>query len=219
MGERIKKSAKASNSTFTSEEKRAREVLYDLEKRISQAWQIQSRGKLTQEALQVISDDLNKLAQEKKSLKDYLDGLTEMRVDQEDVEARSELLFERLEEFEKGWAKAPQSLQKILLKRVIRNVVTQADGIKILYRLRDGIDEKRNQGLALGNHQKNGNVIEPASGFREKGSLGNSRDLKVLGSLKVRNGRGDRIRTCDPLVPNQMRYQTALLPDRGTENR
>ena len=29
------------------------------------------------------------------------------------------------------------------------------------------------------------------------------------------NGRGDRIRTCDPLVPNQMRYQAAPLPDLG----
>ena len=27
------------------------------------------------------------------------------------------------------------------------------------------------------------------------------------------DGRGDRIRTCDPLVPNQMRYQAAPLPD------
>ncbi len=26
-------------------------------------------------------------------------------------------------------------------------------------------------------------------------------------------GRGDRIRTCDPLLPKQMRYQTALLPE------
>ena len=26
------------------------------------------------------------------------------------------------------------------------------------------------------------------------------------------NGRGDRIRTCDPLLPKQMRYQAALLP-------
>ena len=26
-------------------------------------------------------------------------------------------------------------------------------------------------------------------------------------------GRGDRIRTYDPLVPNQMRYQTALRPE------
>jgi hypothetical protein len=31
-----------------------------------------------------------------------------------------------------------------------------------------------------------------------------------------RSGRGDRIRTCDPLVPNQMRYQAALLPDMGS---
>lgn len=27
------------------------------------------------------------------------------------------------------------------------------------------------------------------------------------------NGRGDRIRTYDPLLPKQMRYQAALLPD------
>jgi hypothetical protein len=27
------------------------------------------------------------------------------------------------------------------------------------------------------------------------------------------HGREDRIRTCDPLLPKQMRYQTALLPD------
>ncbi len=27
------------------------------------------------------------------------------------------------------------------------------------------------------------------------------------------NGRGGGIRTPDPLVPNQMRYQTALRPD------
>jgi hypothetical protein len=26
--------------------------------------------------------------------------------------------------------------------------------------------------------------------------------------------REDRIRTCDPLVPNQVRYRPALLPDR-----
>ena len=27
------------------------------------------------------------------------------------------------------------------------------------------------------------------------------------------SGRGDRIRTCDPLVPNQVRYRPALLPE------
>ena len=31
-----------------------------------------------------------------------------------------------------------------------------------------------------------------------------------------RNGRGDRIRTCDPLLPKQMRYQAAPCPDSDT---
>ena len=30
---------------------------------------------------------------------------------------------------------------------------------------------------------------------------------------REKNGRGERIRTFDPLVPNQMRYQAALRPD------
>ena len=29
------------------------------------------------------------------------------------------------------------------------------------------------------------------------------------------NGRGERIRTFAPLVPNQVRYQAALLPENG----
>ena len=37
--------------------------------------------------------------------------------------------------------------------------------------------------------------------------------LGFRGKTKLENGRGDRIRTCDPLLPKQMRYQTALLPD------
>ena len=32
----------------------------------------------------------------------------------------------------------------------------------------------------------------------------------------IYNGRSSRVRTYDPLVPNQMRYQAALLPDSKT---
>ena len=38
--------------------------------------------------------------------------------------------------------------------------------------------------------------------------------ISPLASLRRdEDGRGDRIRTCDPLLPKQMRYQAALLPD------
>ena len=38
---------------------------------------------------------------------------------------------------------------------------------------------------------------------------------KGIGPIKI--GRGDKIRTCDPLHPMQVRYQAAPRPDRGTE--
>ena len=37
-------------------------------------------------------------------------------------------------------------------------------------------------------------------------------------SYRRNNGRSSRIRTCDPLVPNQMRYQAALRPDAAIVN-
>jgi hypothetical protein len=37
-------------------------------------------------------------------------------------------------------------------------------------------------------------------------------DYKFL-LFSYKNGRGSKIRTYDPLVPNQMRYQAALCPD------
>ena len=39
--------------------------------------------------------------------------------------------------------------------------------------------------------------------------------IKIEAILKSRE---DRIRTCDPLVPNQVRYRPALLPDSPQKN-
>jgi hypothetical protein len=40
-----------------------------------------------------------------------------------------------------------------------------------------------------------------------------SGNKKAQHMLSFSSSRGDRIRTCDPLVPNQMRYRPALLPE------
>jgi hypothetical protein len=36
-----------------------------------------------------------------------------------------------------------------------------------------------------------------------------------LNYTRIINGRDDTIRTCDPLVPNQVLYQAELRPDNG----
>ena len=38
-------------------------------------------------------------------------------------------------------------------------------------------------------------------------------DMIAKKGSNLKNGRGERIRTSDPLVPNQVRYQTALRPE------
>ncbi len=44
--------------------------------------------------------------------------------------------------------------------------------------------------------------------------LCNSNSKKELILLSSYNGRDDRIRTCAPLVPSEVRYQAALHPDK-----
>jgi hypothetical protein len=36
---------------------------------------------------------------------------------------------------------------------------------------------------------------------------------------RVGNGRSGKIRTCDPLLPKQMRYQAALRSERGLDTK
>ena len=43
----------------------------------------------------------------------------------------------------------------------------------------------------------------------------NSAFYGLLGLCWTLIGREDRIRTCDPYVPNVMRYRAALLPETG----
>ena len=38
-------------------------------------------------------------------------------------------------------------------------------------------------------------------------------EVLPLNYTRILNGREDRIRTCDPLVPNQVLYQAEPLPD------
>ena len=38
-------------------------------------------------------------------------------------------------------------------------------------------------------------------------------------NILILNGRGERIRTSDPLVPNQVLYQAEPLPEHGLQSR
>ena len=92
-------------------------------------------------------------------------------------------------------------------------------------------DVAENAAADVGNTAQNiaadiGNDVK-ATGEKIENKVGNKDvDVKVNTDVKRPNrtsnrplnrrdgdGRGDRIRTCDPLLPKQMRYQAAPLPD------
>jgi hypothetical protein len=56
-----------------------------------------------------------------------------------------------------------------------------------------------------------GRITRIRGGDTAPGLLAPSRPQAPFSEGKI--GRGDRIRTCDPLLPKQMRYQAAPLPD------
>ena len=63
--------------------------------------------------------------------------------------------------------------------------------------------------------------LEPATlGLEGRCSIRMSYRREALCSKETmsESGRGSRIRTYDPLVPNQMRYQTAPYPDAASHN-
>jgi hypothetical protein len=62
--------------------------------------------------------------------------------------------------------------------------------------------------------EKVGLVGEPLKAARARVA---HRVTYLSGTDPVSIGRGDKIRTCDPLHPMQVRYQAAPRPDRGTE--
>ncbi len=124
-----------------------------------------------------------------------------------------DFLGDRLDELVRGWKKASAVKQKLLLKRALLGVVVSATETKIIY-LNSGQQESD---LVAGGTEESsfetevlGKIVNGIGSDTKKPS----RDEKVLSAFRIKIGRGDRIRTCDPLVPNQMRYQTALLPDR-----
>ena len=52
-------------------------------------------------------------------------------------------------------------------------------------------------------------------GYGCASTVNGNRSSRTFNTLIIKElfGRGDRIRTYDPLVPNQVRYQAALRPD------
>lgn len=125
--------SKEQKGSVTSERTRVQGVLKNIENKISTMWKVQAQGSLSGEALKMISEDLNKLALEKRKMMTYLESLEESADAIQDINGRVEIVGEQMEELLRGWKKASVAKRKLLLKRVLQAVLVKSNEVKLVY--------------------------------------------------------------------------------------
>jgi len=127
--EKTLKSQSDSNSIGGAAEfERAQKELKDIQNRITSIWTNQSRMQLSEDALKLASDELNRLAKQKQDLEKYLSTLDPKASDPFVFKEQSLFVENQIRWCMQGWAKATPAMRKRLLRRTIKEiVVTQTE--------------------------------------------------------------------------------------------
>ena len=122
-----------------------------------------------------------------------------------------------MHDFLSVWKKGTASQQKRLLARLFMRLRVTAKGLGVRYQW----TSEDEAGFQVPENKKAPEFCSEASvsnlhvldQYRRPHLAPESREHSVFCASAAKIGRGDRIRTCDPLLPKQMRYQTAPLPE------
>src|SRR6185436_19580092 len=75
--------------------------------------------------------------------------------------------------------------------------------------------DRNGEGGAMANHRSGGRRNRDQAGNVPTGAIPGGRRTGASARRRKSSGRGEKIRTSDPLHPMQVRYQAALRPDRN----
>ena len=105
---------------------------------------------LSEEALKIASEELNRLAKEKMTLESELKKLGPAP---KEIDVKTQVLFmeNQVRNCISGWSKASHVVQKRLLRRTIKEIIVTADEIKIAFWKSD---EEQNSAYAVSMDKK-----------------------------------------------------------------
>lgn len=101
---------------------RVQKEIKDLQNRISLIWSNQSKMQLSEEALKLASDELNRLAKQKSDLEKYLATLNPKAADPYVFKEQSLFVENQIRWCMQGWPKANPAMRKRLLRRTIKEI-------------------------------------------------------------------------------------------------
>ncbi len=196
----LRDQAEVNGKGNAAEFERAQKEINATTEKINSIWMNQSRMQLGEEALKLASDELNRLAKQKRDLEKYLSQLGP-KVTSPCVYREQSLFVEnQIRWCMQGWSKATPAVRKRLLRRTVKEIVVTSSELHITFWMsadeRDDALQECNESDALGAQ----NVMS----FRRRAPSARDRNLLFGSSGDVRNGRGCKIRTCDPPVMSRL---------------
>jgi hypothetical protein len=140
------------NEDMKKEKELKENTLHILEMEIDSALKYQFSVDSKSQTAQLMTEKLEKMAEQRKLLKNSLEAVKDRLYASGDARAARLNLEDNLEKFKRGWKKATPIVQKRFLRRMLDRLIFSTEGLKTFYHI-DILEESHNQ-------QKNNKMAE-----------------------------------------------------------
>ena len=176
LGHRIASENTAHSHRRTEEQKRAAKRIAEIQSEIDGIWRWQKIESLGEDALNEVSTKLNMLASEKKDVITYLDQLKSEENIRTEINNQVKFVEVNMKNLVKGWSKAPPTMKKRLLNRLIQKIKVSQEEIFITF----WMDENRYQNLKEEISPVPTDTGDNLLYFREKTALSSVRQMEKM---------------------------------------
>lgn len=129
----LKSQAEAKTKDQSGEVSRVKKELAEVAGRISAIWTNQAKMQLSEEALKLASDEMNRLAKQKSDLEKYLEQLGPIETDGPSFREQALFVENQMRLCMQGWAKTTPAVRKRLLRRTIKEIVVTRAEMRIVF--------------------------------------------------------------------------------------
>ena len=196
----IRKLGNAQNDGARSERKRLETESAEIQNRISAVWSNQSKMQLSEDALRLASEELNRLAKTKTDLDAQIKKLGPVDSSDSAPELKALFVENQVKMCMQGWSKATPAIKKRLLRRTIKEIIVTRDELFITF-WTSAMEQNNAIGFEGTGESGEGENIIP---IRRRSASGRDHNLSINGSGDVRIGRPTGTRTPDPPVMSGM---------------
>lgn len=184
----LKSQAEANGKGNVAEFGRVQHELKEVTERISLVWANQGKMQLSEEALRLASEELNRLAKQKQDLEKYLAQLDPKGCDPQLYHEQALFVENQIRWCMQGWAKASAAVRKRLLRRTIKEIVITQIELHITFWTSAEDRDHSHLGIDTNPSEGSENIVA----FRRRSPPEADRNLWVKSAGKVKIGRGSR---------------------------